>query len=76
MSNLPPGYIEPDGEDYDDWIECSNCGGEGGYPICGEDSCPSFYGEEGCDDPACWCRCSECHGEGGWPAPNPEGDHS
>jgi hypothetical protein len=53
-------YYSGDEDDEDCW----QCGGEGGYPSCCEDSCPSIYGEEGCDDPACWRRCSVCHGKG------------
>lgn len=55
--------------EYDDQVsdgpeDCWECGGVGGYPRCGEDSCQSLYGEENCTDPACWVRCSICRGRG------------
>lgn len=52
-----------DGHD-DDGEVCGNCGGEGGYPSCGEDCCPYAGGEEACDDPVCWRRCDHCGGNG------------
>lgn len=55
--------------EYDDYAsdgpeDCPQCGGEGGYPMCPEDCCPNFYGEENCTEPACWNRCSVCRGRG------------
>lgn len=54
----------PYDDDFDDHDtgDCSHCGGEGGYAVCQEDSCPHIYGEDGCDDPACWRVCRECKG--------------
>ena len=48
----------------DDDSECPECGGEGGYNSCMEDTCCAIGGEEGCDDPLCWCKCSACRGKG------------
>jgi len=42
--------------------DCWNCLGDGGYPRCAEDCCPSIFGEENCDDPDCWRVCSVCGG--------------
>lgn len=55
-----PAYCDPDA----DLAECPNCGGEGGYPSCVEDSCPHKGGEDGCDDPVCWRVCDWCKGRG------------
>jgi hypothetical protein len=44
--------------------DCPECGGEGGYNSCMEDTCCAIGGEEGCDDPACWRRCAVCRGTG------------
>lgn len=63
MSAPLPEY-EPD--DFDEWVECWQCDGEGGRPVCQEDSCPHIYGEDECDDPVCWRRCDVCRGKGGW----------
>ena len=53
----------PPDDFYDEVDEdCGNCGGEGGYAVCCEDSCPIEGGEECCDDPACWRTCSMCGG--------------
>lgn len=49
---------------YEDTGECPDCGGEGGYPSCCEDTCPAEFGEENCDDPACWRQCTTCRGTG------------
>ncbi len=51
-----------DNDDDDDGEVCGNCGGEGGYAVCGECSCPCEGGEDACDDPMCWRRCDHCGG--------------
>lgn len=51
-------------DDCVDVDDCAECGGDGGYNSCMEDTCCAIGGEEGCDDPACWRRCSSCGGSG------------
>lgn len=51
-------------EFYDEDDECWQCGGEGGWNSCMEDTCCAVGGEDGCEDPACWRRCDICRGEG------------
>ena len=47
-------------EDYDDWIVCWQCGGEGELEDCFEDTCV-------CTNPPClWKPCDICKGDGGW----------
>lgn len=52
-------------DDYDN--DCWQCGGEGGWNSCMEDTCCAIGGEEGCDDPMCWRRCDICGGKGQLP---------
>ena len=54
-------------DDYDDWVECWQCGGNGMLAGCFEDTC---CGAD-CDpeDPDYCCassRCDVCRGQGGW----------
>lgn len=60
-----------DYDDYEEYVHCDQCGGEGGYASCMEDCCPYEGGEEMCDDPACWRRCDICEGKGGWKREEP-----
>jgi hypothetical protein len=53
-----------DPDEFDDSEECWECGGEGGWNSCMEDTCCAIGGEEGCDDPLCWRRCPTCKGRG------------
>jgi hypothetical protein len=57
----PYEYDPADELDTDD---CWECGGEGGWNSCMEDSCAALGGEEGCDDPRCWRMCPTCRGTG------------
>ena len=42
------------------WVVCDQCGGEGVFEDCFEDTCV-------CLDPPClWADCNLCNGEGGW----------
>lgn len=49
---------------YDDDEACWQCGGEGGWNSCMEDTCCAIGGEEGCTDPLCWRKCDICRGAG------------
>lgn len=54
--------VEEPFDDYAEWIECWQCGGEGVIESCFEDTCV-------CLDPPCYApRCDICRGKGGWPA--------
>lgn len=55
-----------DEDNYDEFVECWDCGGDGGRSSCQEDCCPIVGGEEACDDARCWRRCDTCEGKGGW----------
>lgn len=49
---------------YDDADEdCWQCGGDGGWNSCMEDTCCALGGEEGCTDPLCWRVCDICKGQ-------------
>lgn len=54
----------PDEHYYEEDTDCWQCGGEGGWNSCMEDTCCAIGGEEGCDDPLCWRRCDICGGVG------------
>ena len=60
-----------DYDDYSEYVDCWQCGGEGGWNSCMEDTCCALGGEEGCNDPLCWRRCDICKGEGGWDREEP-----
>ena len=45
---------------YEEWVECWQCHGQGGWHECGEDCCPCLDKEEVTRD------CDECFGQGGW----------
>lgn len=60
-----------DYDDYSEYVDCWQCGGEGGWNSCMEDTCCALGGEEGCNDPSCWRRCDICKGEGGWTREEP-----
>lgn len=49
---------------YDDDDTCWQCGGDGGWNSCMEDTCGAAGGEDGCDDERCWKRCDICRGKG------------
>lgn len=52
--------------DYENWIECWQCGGCGKVGSCFEDTCVC-YGDP--DDPDTCCaprKCDVCYGKGGW----------
>jgi hypothetical protein len=54
---------EPYDEDYGDYVECWQCGGEGySHHECGEDTCC-------CLNPYDNVVCDICEGKGGWPRP-------
>lgn len=47
-------------DEYEEFVECWQCGGEGRLEDCMEDTCV-------CIDPPCmWQRCDICGGKGGW----------
>lgn len=56
--SLPPEYDDHDHDDGDCW----QCGGEGGWNSCMEDTCCAPGGEEGCTDRLCWRVCDICKG--------------
>lgn len=66
MSRTPTTYWYQDDHDYSEFVECWDCGGDGGRASCMSDCCPFEGGEEMCDEPACWRRCDVCEGKGGW----------
>ena len=56
---------DSDPYDFDDeFDECWECSGEGGWNSCMEDCCAAIGGEEGCTDPVCWRVCPNCKGTG------------
>lgn len=63
---------EYDGDDYSEFVDCYECGGDGGRASCMSDCCPFEGGEEMCDEPACWRRCDICEGKGGWKREEPD----
>jgi hypothetical protein len=53
-------------DEFEDWIDCWKCGGEGYTDHdCGEDCCC-------CLNPEPNVRCDECDGKGGWKRPAPD----
>lgn len=57
--SLPPQWEDDDAPNDDCW----QCGGEGGWNSCMEDTCCAIGGEEGCTDPLCWRVCDICKGQ-------------
>jgi hypothetical protein len=54
---------EPYDEDFGDYVECWQCGGEGvSHHECGEDTCCCLNPEDN-------VICDICDGKGGWPRP-------
>lgn len=67
MSHDPQSPTDAADFDDDDFIDnetCDECGGEGGWNSCMEDTCCAIGGEEGCNDPVCWRVCPSCRGNG------------
>ncbi len=55
-----------DQDEFEDWIDCWNCGGEGySDHDCGEDTCCCLHPEDN-------VVCDICHGNGGWKRPEPQ----
>lgn len=63
-SSLSSERPEEDHDYADDSDECWECGGDGGWNSCMEDTRCAIGGEEGCDDPLCWRQCPGCRGTG------------
>jgi hypothetical protein len=63
MSASTDELYEPYDEDFGDYVECWQCGGEGySHHECGEDTCC-------CLNPYDNVKCDICEGKGGWPRP-------
>lgn len=55
-----------EGESWDEWIECDNCGGTGLIAGCFEDTCSCTGDPEDPEDCCAPSRCDVCHGKCGW----------
>jgi hypothetical protein len=65
MSHDPQSPTDAADIEYYDHLDddaCQECGGDGGWNYCMEDTCCAIGGEEGCDDPGCWRVCPSCRG--------------
>lgn len=70
VTSSPP-VQEDSAEDYDERIDCWNCGGEGVVSNCFQEFV-CMYPDEGCGD--CTRHCDICDGKGGWEPPSEAAD--